>query len=310
MPVKIAQIGVGGWGKNHARVLSEMGALSAICDGNAERCKEFSSKYSVPVYETVDELLKSEDFDAAFVCTPTFTHMDVASRMIEAKKHVFVEKPMTYDVSEGTKLAEMAKKNNILLTCGYIERFNPGVSTVKKIIHDKKYGEPLVFSFRRKNRMPLHIMDVGIIYDTSVHDIDTAMWLFDEEPEVVYARAGSIRHKYEDFASIMLGFSKNRVAVISSNWLTPLRVREFEGVCSDAVISLDFITQEVKISGEETIILPVEKKEPLSLEIQSFIGAINGENDLVVTPKQAVNVTKIAKAALLSSQKGTPIYLE
>ena len=116
MSVKIAQVGVGGWRTNHARVLSEMGVLGAICDGNAEICKEFSSKYSVPAYETIDELLKSEDFDAAFVCTPTFTHVDIASRMIESKKHVFVEKPMTYDVSDGIKLAEMAKRNNVLLT--------------------------------------------------------------------------------------------------------------------------------------------------------------------------------------------------
>ena len=116
MSVKIAQIGVGGWGKNHARVLSEMGVLGAICDGNAERCKEFSSKYSVPAYETVDELLKSEDFDAAFVCTPTFTHVDVASRMIEAKKHVFVEKPMTYDVSDGT-LPKWQKKQCLCYFC-------------------------------------------------------------------------------------------------------------------------------------------------------------------------------------------------
>ena len=101
MSVKIAQVGVGGWRTNHARVLSEMGVLGAICDENAEICKEFSSKYSVPAYETIDELLKSEDFDAAFVCTPTFTHVDIASRMIESKKHVFVEKPMTYDVSDG-----------------------------------------------------------------------------------------------------------------------------------------------------------------------------------------------------------------
>ena len=193
---------------------------------------------------------------------------------------------------------------------GYIERFNPGVAMIKKIIHDKRYGEPIVFNFRRENRMPLHIMDEGIIYDTSVHDIDTAMWLFDEEPEVVYAKAGSIHHKYEDFASIMLGFSENRMAVISSNWLTHLQVREFQGVCSDAVISLDFITQEVKISGKETEILPVDKKEPLSLEIQSFIGALEGKNELVITPKQAVNVTKIAQASLLSNQKGTPIYLD
>ncbi|MDI1496050.1 MAG: oxidoreductase domain-containing protein [Cenarchaeum symbiont of Oopsacas minuta] len=307
--MKVAQIGVGGWGRNHARVLSEMGILGAICDGNPERREEFSSKYTVPSYDTVDELLKREDFDAAFVCTPTSTHVDVASHIIKAKKHVFVEKPMTYSVSDGMRLAELAKKNRVLLTCGYIERFNPAVSAVKQIMLDKEYGEPLVFNFRRKNRMPLHIMDVGIIYDTAVHDIDTALWLFDEEPEVVYARAGSIHHKYEDFVSIMLGFSKDRVAVISSNWLTPLRVREFEGVCSDAVISLDFITQKVKISGEKTIVLPIVKKEPLSLELQSFIGAIQDKNKLVVTPQQAVNVTKIAKAALLSSQKGTAIYL-
>ena len=310
MSVKIAQIGVGEWGENHARVLSEIGVLGAICDEDAKKCKEFSSKYSVPTYESIEELLKSEDFDAAFICTPTFTHVDIASRMIEAKKHVFVETPMTYDVSEGTKLAEMAKRNNILLTCGYIERFNPSIAMVKKIIDDKRYGEPIVFNFRQKNRMPLHIMDVGIIYDTSVHDIDTAMWLFGEKPEVVYAKTGSIRHKYEDYASIMLGFSNDRMAVISSNWLTPLHVREFEGVCSDAVISLDFITQEVKISGKETEILPVDKKELLSLEIQSFIGALEEKNELVVTPKQAVNVTKIAQAALLSSQKGIPIYLD
>ena len=73
---------------------------------------------------------------------------------------------------------------------------------------------------------------------------------------------------------------------------------------------MDFITQEVKISGKETEILPVDKKEPLSLEIQSFIGALEGKNELVITPKQAINVTKIAQASLLSNQKGTPIYLD
>ena len=135
-----------------------------------------------------------------------------------------------------------------------------------------------------------------------MHDIDTAVWLFDEEPEVVYAKAGSIRHKYEDFASIMLGFSKDRVAVISSNWLTPLRVREFEGVCSDAVISLDFITQEVKIL--ETEILPVDKKEPLSLEIQSFLGMHSKEKTSWLSRQnKLVNVTKIAQASLHQAKK-------
>ena len=168
-----------------------------------------------------------------------------------------------------------------------------------------------MLEFHRESRMPLHIKDVGIIYDTSVHDIDTAMWLFDDTPEVVFARAGQIKHEHEDFASIMLGFKDNKVAIISSNWITPTRVRTFNAVCTDAIISSDFISQEVKIEkSDDTEIPRNEKQEPLLREIQSFIGAIEGKNELVVKPEHAVNVTKIAEAALLSSQKGTPIYLE
>jgi UDP-N-acetylglucosamine 3-dehydrogenase len=159
--------------------------------------------------------------------------------------------------------------------------------------------------------MPAHIKDVGIIYDTSVHDIDTAMWLFDDTPEVVFARAGSINHEYEDFASIMLGFKDNKVAIISSNWITPTRVRNFNAVCTEAIISSDFISQEVRIETKNDTEIPRhEIQEPLLLEIQNFLGAVEGKNELIVKPEQAVNVTKIAEAALLSSQKGTPIYLE
>jgi UDP-N-acetylglucosamine 3-dehydrogenase len=168
-----------------------------------------------------------------------------------------------------------------------------------------------MLEFHRENRMPLHIKDVGIIYDTSVHDIDTAMWLFDDTPEVVFARAGQIKHEHEDFASIMLGFKDNKVAIISSNWITPTRVRNFNAVCTEAIISSDFISQEVKIEkSDDTEIPRREKQEPLLREIESFLGAIDGKNELIVKPEDAVNVTKIAEAALLSSQKGTPIYLE
>jgi UDP-N-acetylglucosamine 3-dehydrogenase len=168
-----------------------------------------------------------------------------------------------------------------------------------------------MLEFHRENRMPIHIKDVGIIYDTSVHDIDTANWLFDEMPYVVFARSGKINHEYEDFASIMLGYKDNKTAIIFSNWITPKKVRTFSAVCTDAVIVSDFISQEIKIGKkDETEIPRNEHKEPLLLEIQNFIGAMEGTTDLVVEPQQAVNVTKIAEAALLSSQKGVPIYLD
>ncbi len=309
--MKVAQIGTGGWGKNHTRILSQLGVLTAVCDADKERSKEYSEKYSVNSYDSVDALLDSENFDAAFICTPTSTHSQIANQLIQKKKNVFVEKPLTYLSEEGEDLLELAKKNNVIMTCGYIERFNPAVDLVKNYVKSKKYGDLVMLEFHRENRMPVHIKDVGIIYDTSVHDIDTAMWLFDDTPQVVFARAGSINHEHEDFATIMLGFKDNKVAIISSNWITPTRVRNFNAVCTEGIISSDFISQEVRIETKNDTEIPRnEKQEPLQLEIQNFLGAIEGKNELRVKPEQAVNVTKIAEASLLSSQKGTPIYLE
>ena len=309
--MKIVQIGMGGWGKNHTRILSQLGVLSAVCDTDSQKSKEYGEKYSVNHYESFDVLLSSEEFDGAFVVTPTSTHTEIATKLLEAKKHVFVEKPMTYKSEDGEKLAKLAEKNKLILTCGYIERFNPAVDVVKKFVKEKKFGDLIMLEFHRENRMPLHIKDVGIIYDTSVHDIDTANWLFDDMPYVVFARAGKIKHEHEDFASIMLGYKDDKVAIISSNWITPKKVRKFNAVCTDAIISSDFITQEIIVEkSDESETLQNEKQEPLLLEIQSFLGAIEGKNEQVVTSQQAVNVTKIAEAALLSSQKGIPIYLD
>ena len=309
--MKIVQIGVGGWGKNHTRILSRLGVLSAICDIDSQKSKEYGEKYSVNNYESLEQLLSSEEFDGAFVVTPTSTHTQIARKLLEAKKHVFVEKPMTYKSEDGQKLARLAEKNKVILTCGYIERFNPAVDIVKKIVNKKKFGDLVMLEFHRENRIPLHIKDVGIIYDTSVHDIDTANWLFDDMPHVVFARAGKIKHEHEDFASIMLGYKDDKVAIISLNWITPKKVRKFNAVCTDAIISSDFITQEVIVEkSDESEIIQNKKQEPLLLEIQSFLGAIEGKNEQVVKSQQAVNVTKIAEAALLSSQKGVPIYLD
>ena len=309
--MKVIQIGTGGWGKNHCRILSEFGVLSAICDMNIDRVKEFGEKYNVNYYKTTEELFKKEDFDAAFICTPTSTHSEIALELIKKKKHVFVEKPMTYLSEDGEKLVEEAKRNKVILTCGYIERFNPAVANVKNYLKSKKFGDLIRLEFYREHRMPLHIKDVGIIYDTSVHDIDTAMWLFDETPQVVFAKSGQINHEHEDFATIMIGFKDNKIATISSNWITPTRVRNFNAVCTDGRIFSDFITQEIRIETDKGTDNPsIQKEEPLSLEIRNFLDAIENKNELIVKPEHAVNVTRIAEAALLSSQKGIPIYLD
>jgi UDP-N-acetylglucosamine 3-dehydrogenase len=144
-----------------------------------------------------------------------------------------------------------------------------------------------------------------------VHDIDAAIFLFGSPPHVIFARAGKRFHAHEDFATIMLGFEGQKVAIIASNWLTPKKVRTFSAVCTDGIISGDFLTQEIRIDHAEATIVPRRKfQEPLTLELKNFVESIEGKAKIVVTARDATNVTKVAEAAILSSNTGSPVYLD
>ncbi|MEM3172399.1 Gfo/Idh/MocA family oxidoreductase [Nitrososphaera sp.] len=310
---KVAVIGVGGWGKNHARVLNELQALSVICDKDAVLAKEAAKKYGVNSYSNIEEMLEKEsELDACMVCTPIKTHYEITKMLIDKGMHVFVEKPLSFSSEECEKMMKQALEKNVVLTAGYIERFNPAVQYAKRLIDEKKYGDLFMMEFHRENRMPAQSLDVGIIYDITVHDIDAAMFLFGSRPEVVFARAGKKLHPYEDFATIMLGFSNQRVAVIASNWLTPNKIRTFSAVCTDGIITGNYILQEVKIDhGEATIFPRIELKEPLMLELSHFLDVIAGRRkEPLVSAADATYVTRIAEAAILSNQTGKPISLK
>ena len=308
---RIAVIGVGGWGKNHARVLKDLGCLAAICDLDISRAKEIAAKHGVHAYASIDDMLDKERLDGCLVCTPTKTHAIVAKKMMENDINTFVEKPMSFSSKECEEMMLVAQRKNVILTSGYVERFNPAISDARKLIEGGMYGDPMMIEFHRENRMPLHIKDVGVIYDTSVHDIDAAMFLFGSRPNVVFARAGKRFHTFEDFATIMLGFEGQKVAIIASNWLTPKKVRTFSAVCTDGIISGDFLTQEIRIDHADATIMPRKQfVEPLTLELQNFLAAIEGKEKIVVTAADATNVTRVAEAAILSSNTGSPVYLD
>jgi UDP-N-acetylglucosamine 3-dehydrogenase len=312
--LNLAIVGVGGWGKNHARVLHDFGTLVAICEIDLQRGKELADKYGTALYSSLDDMLNSErKLDACLVCTPTKTHCNIAKKIMEKGINVFVEKPLAFSSKECEEMTDVAEKKNVILTSGYIERFNPAVQEVKRLIDCNKYGDLIMMEFHRENRMPLHVKDVGIIYDTAVHDIDTAMFLFNCRPQVVFALSGKKFHSYEDFATIMLGFRGHKVAIIASNWITPKKVRKFSAVCTDGIIAGDFITQEIAIDYKEATIIPRRQQfqEPLTLELQSLLDALDGKiSKPVISAIDATNVTRVAEAALLSSNTGSPIYLD
>lgn len=303
-------VGTGGWGKNHLRVLNELGVLSCFAEIDGQKRKFYSSKYSVKGYASLDEMLKQNDLNTVSVCTPTVTHYELAEKTISAGVATLVEKPLTYSSKDGESLVQLAADKKVPLTVGFIERFNPAISELKQIIQQKVLGDPMLLEFHRENRWAGSIRDVGVVLDTSVHDIDTARWLFDSEPGIVFARTGKVVSQHEDFATIILGFDGQKTAFLVSNWVTPKRVRELVAVCTSGTLTADYITQEIRIDDSEGTQIPRRQwQEPLMIELKSFLEAVEQKKQPLVTGKDGVNTTKIAEAALSSSEKGVPIYM-
>ena len=305
--MRISQIGLGRWGEHHTQILSELGVLTAVCDSDSQKSKEIGEKYSVNHYDSVDNLLGSEDFDCAFIGTSLSSRGEIITKLLNEKKHVFVEKPMTLNSVEGEKLVQTAEKNKVIFTCGFDERFNSAIKGMKNFVQEKKYGDLSMLEFYRESKVSSD--GNGIVFDSSINDIDIANWIFGESPVVVFARIGTHNNEKDDFASIMLGYKENKTAIILSNGFSLDKTRQAKAICSEGLIFSDLNSQEIKISNQESVSAP-EKNKSILLQIQNFIGAIEGKNELVVKPNEVINTTKIAEAALLSGKQGVPIYLD
>lgn len=307
---RIGLIGLGGWGKNHARVLNELESLSCVCDVDESKVKLYSLRYKVKGYGSVNEMLDKEELDGVIIATPTSTHYNIGVKVIEYGINVFIEKPLTPKAEEGKKIIELAKKKDVILTVGYIERFNPAVMELKRLIDEGVLGKPLLLEFHRENKLPINIKDVGIIEDTSVHDIDTARWIFNQEPKMIFARTGKVFSDREDFATIILGFEEENTAFISSSWVTPKRVRQLVAYCTEGTATIDFITQEIRIDDEKGTKIPRRRwEEPLMIELKSFIDCIERKRKPLVSGEDALKNTIIAEAAIKSSRTSLPIHL-
>jgi len=157
----------------------------------------------------------------------------------------------------------------------------------------------------------VRIGDVGVIKDLAIHDIDVTRHLFADDPVAVYAKAGALRHKFEDYAQIMLTFKEAKTAFIEVNWLTPHRIRKLIVTGSEAIMTLDYLTQELTIETAEQTLTPRYKwVEPLKLELQHFSHCVLKNEQPLITGTDGLKALKIAEAALKSARKCTKIKLK
>ena len=301
-------IGTGFWGENQVRVLRQSPKcnLVGICDSDRDRARQVGSKYSVPWYTDVREFLRVPEIEAVTVATPTHTHFRVGTRVLEAGKNLLVEKPMTGSQEQAQKLLATAKKGGLKLMVGFIERFNPGVRFVKKLLDESVAGEVIIATGRRVARWPIRIGDVGVIKDTAIHDIDIMRFLLNDKVSVVYAQIGSLKHSFEDYAEIMLRFTRGVTGFLDANWLTPRKVRSLIITGSEATIILDYITQEITVENSKTLTQPlVRYDEPLRLELEHFMKTVSEDLDPVPSGKDAIEAIRVCDTAIRSGRTKT-----
>jgi UDP-N-acetylglucosamine 3-dehydrogenase len=311
--LRVAVIGTGFWGKNHARVYKETPSteLVGICDVNAERAKSIADQFGVKAYTSSARMLKNEDIEAVSICTWSTILAKEALKALNAGKHVLVEKPMATNVKQAEKLLETAEKSGLHLTVGFLMRFIPGLQHIREAVENKKIGDLVCATAKRVSQWPERIGDVGVVKDTAIHDIDVMRYISDEDPIAVYAKTGSKRYKkFEDYAQIMLTYEGGKTAFIESNWLTPYKTRTLMVTGSDAIMRLDYITQELWIeNAKETLQPRIPWQEPLKLELQHFAECILEKKKPLVTAADGVKALQIAEAALQSSMRNRAVKL-
>jgi UDP-N-acetylglucosamine 3-dehydrogenase len=310
----VAIIGTGFWGRNHARVYKELPAtnLIAICDVNAERAKAVADQFGVKAYTDSGRMLKNKEIEAVSVCTWSTKLAKEAQKSLHAGKHVLVEQPMATNMQQAEKLLKTAQENGLHLTVGFLMRFIPGLQRIRDAVESKKIGDMVSATAKRVSQWPERIGDVGVVKDTAIHDIDVMRFISQENPVSVYAKTGSMRlRKFEDYAQIMLNYESGKSAFIESNWLTPYKTRTLNVTGSDAIMRLDYITQELWVeSAQETVQPRIGYQEPLKMELQHFAECILEKKKPLVTGIDGLKALQIAIAALQSSSKNAAVKLQ
>jgi predicted dehydrogenase len=275
---RVAVVGCGEFGRNHARVYREMEGveLVGVFDENRERGAQIAQEFGTRAFEGLEDL--PGRVDAASVAVPTVAHRDVGCQLMETGIDVLVEKPMTRTLKEADELVATAKGKERILQVGHVERFNPAVLAVEPIVN-----RPLFFEVHRLGVFTPRSLDIDVIYDLMIHDLDILLALVAEPVAEVKAVGIPVLTNKVDIAHARLEFAGGAVANVTSSRVSTERVRKMRFFQQHEYISLDYARRDalrirVKRPGPEPEFgyekLPASSVEPLRTELEAFVEAV------------------------------------
>jgi predicted dehydrogenase len=302
--LRVAVIGAGAFGNNHLRVLHHLCGvmIAAVVDSNATRASEAAAKYGCPALYSLTQL--PSGIDAAIVAVPTVEHAEVACELLERGIDVLVEKPIAPDLASAGRVAEVAKRTQRIVQVGHLERFNPAVRALQEIV-----TLPLFFEIHRMSAFSPRSLDVDVVLDLMIHDIDIVLDLVGSMPEEIRAAGISILSKKVDIANVRLAFPGGCVANLTASRISTEKIRKLRLFQPGQYISVDYQRQDgavFSVSGQQQIgygSLPVQKEEPLKLELESFLDCVRTRRRPLITAEDAMKSLDVALSILDNIEK-------
>jgi predicted dehydrogenase len=276
--IRVAVVGTGEFGRNHARVYREVAAaeLAGVVDQDFAKAEKVAQEFHTTAFKRIEEL--HGKVDAATVAVPTIAHREVGCRLLAMGIDVLVEKPMASTLEEADDLLAAAKKNQRILQVGHVERFNPAVLAVEPVVK-----RPLFFEVHRLGVFTPRSLDVDVIFDLMIHDLDILLALVKEDVTEVKAVGIPVLTNKVDIAHARLEFSGGAVANVTASRVSTERVRKMRFFQEHEYISLDYGRRDalrvgVKKPGPEPEFgfekLPAPSTEPLQAELEAFVEAV------------------------------------
>ena len=309
---KIGLIGLGYLGKIHLRLLKENPNwnLCGAFDIDKNLCDEITEKYQIKQFNSCDELI--EYCDVIDIVTPSNTHFDLAKKAITKGKHVFIEKPVTSDLTEAKKLQDLINEAGIFFQVGYVERFNPAFIAALPYLKNPKFIE-----IHRLAQFNTRGTDVSVILDLMMHDLDLVLSIVNSNIKKINANGTGFVSRSADLVSARIEFDNGCVANLTTNRLALKNVRKFRVFSESNLVNinlLDKITEVIKIknAGHDSKNIVIEpafglpKKEiifehPIILptnaineELNAFHYSINSNKQTKVSIQDSIKVMELA----------------
>lgn len=295
IPLRVGVVGVGHIGKSHARVYSELAGhaeLVAVYDTDPDNARLVADQFGARATRTIEEFTAL--VDAATVATPTPTHFQLARRLLAEGKHLLVEKPITENTADARALSELAHERGCVLQVGHIERFNPALGALEKLLTRPKFIEA-----HRLSPYPQRSTEIGVVLDLMIHDLEIILHLVRSPLASIDAVGVPVLSRGEDIANARLRFENGCVANVTASRISPEKMRKIRVFQEDGYLSLDYQNQTGEIyrrgpGGITRDPVEIEKDEPLKRELLSFVECAKAGLQPKVSGMQAAAALEVA----------------